>query len=184
MKKLLALVLVLGLAAVSSASVVMSATTDQGLPYNGEPIIASTYLNIIISSNANLAGGGDGWSGAAYQLGLSNVQGGTLSAPYAPTAGALGFINGPVVSTEPGAEYAGFELGANAGPGTNVPAGEWFRLRFHCDKAGDVTLSFYDYAVNPTDPIQSLVIHQIVPEPMTMSLLALGGLGLIRRRRA
>jgi hypothetical protein len=51
---------------------------------------------------------------------------------------------------------------------------------FHCEGEGDVTLTIFDYETGEVLDIQ--VIHQ-VPEPMTLSLLCLGGL-FIRRRVA
>jgi hypothetical protein len=76
-------------------------------------------------------------------------------------------------------------------------------LLFHCEEPTDVTISLvaaglgitrleYDAAKNvigqtviyaPGTVMDSIIVHQI-PEPMTMSLLGLGGLALLRRRRA
>jgi PEP-CTERM motif-containing protein len=76
-------------------------------------------------------------------------------------------------------------------------------LMFHCEEETDVEISLvavglgitmleHDAAGNvigqPTiieagTVLDTIMVHQ-VPEPMTMSLLALGGLGLLRRRRA
>jgi len=76
-------------------------------------------------------------------------------------------------------------------------------LMFHCDEPTDVTISLvaagqgitrleYDAYKNvigqtviyaPGQVLDTILVHQI-PEPMTMSLLGLGGLALLRRRRA
>ena len=67
-------------------------------------------------------------------------------------------------------------------------------LLFHCDGYVDVTITLMSRGLNvaPTEEtkdyidngtvLDTLIIHQI-PEPMTMALLGLGGLALIRRRR-
>jgi len=76
-------------------------------------------------------------------------------------------------------------------------------LMFHCEEPTDMTISLlaagqgitrleYDANKNvigqtviyqPGQILDTIVVHQI-PEPMTMSLLGLGGLALLRRRRA
>ena len=39
------------------------------------------------------------------------------------------------------------------------------------------------YTAGPAGEIDYIKIDNVVPEPMTLSLLGLGGLGLVRRRR-
>jgi len=61
-------------------------------------------------------------------------------------------------------------------------------IDFHCVGPGDAVIQLYEITSGAAFPSQSgtlvdqVIIHQI-PEPISMSLLALGGLGLIRRRR-
>jgi len=50
---------------------------------------------------------------------------------------------------------------------------------FHCEGLGDVTITLFDGGGVALD---SQVIHQVIPEPMTVALLGLGGL-LLRRRK-
>jgi len=52
------------------------------------------------------------------------------------------------------------------------------KVVFHCDGPGDVTFAIVDEDGNLLD---AQVIHQPVPEPMTLALLGLGGLFLRRR---
>lgn len=52
-------------------------------------------------------------------------------------------------------------------------------LVFHCEAIGDVTLTLFDADLGVLD---TQVIHQIIPEPMTLALLGLGGLFLRRRK--
>jgi hypothetical protein len=59
-------------------------------------------------------------------------------------------------------------------------------ILLHCEGIGDVTLALYmDRTANVGGTFQLMdtqVIHQIIPEPMTMGLLGLGGLFLRRRK--
>lgn len=53
------------------------------------------------------------------------------------------------------------------------------KIRFHCEDIGDATLTLVG-SVNGVFDTQ--IIHQPVPEPMTLALLGLGGLFLRRRK--
>lgn len=96
------------------------------------------------------------------------------------------------------------KLKGGALPGSEPRAGEVlvYNLFIHCEGIGNVLVEltlgaeggkYKDFTPGPlVDPpvidllegdLGELVIHQI-PEPMTLGLLALGGLGLLRRRRA
>lgn len=51
---------------------------------------------------------------------------------------------------------------------------------FHCEGLGDVTLTLL--AEDLMTVLDTQVIHQVIPEPMTLALLGLGGLFLRRRK--
>jgi len=52
---------------------------------------------------------------------------------------------------------------------------------FECIGLGDVVI--YLYANDLQTVLDTLTISQVVPEPMTIALLGLGGLFLLRRRK-
>jgi hypothetical protein len=82
---------------------------------------------------------------------------------------------------------------------TNPPYGPWFNgplayVDLHCEGPGNVTVTLapstqfggtLDDNGQPIDPglIGGEIILYQIPEPMTMTLLGLGGLALLRRRR-
>jgi len=57
--------------------------------------------------------------------------------------------------------------------------GVGFNLAFHCLAEGDVDIQLLDEGFSVVD---ALTIHQVIPEPMTVALLGLGGLFLRRRK--
>jgi hypothetical protein len=188
MKKLLALVLVLGMASMANAALTLSVSRDGGQTY--EPAVSSE-ITLLVSETIWIGIGND-----------ASVPGGWVAAPGIPAPGnvpnELGEWTGNhLIYSPPGlttasatwvADYYGtiyYDLDYwslnNSVPST-VPSepGVVFGLEFHCKGVGDVDI------VLPSDPFGNpeaiLTIHQI-PEPMTMALLGLGGLALIRRRR-
>jgi hypothetical protein len=71
-------------------------------------------------------------------------------------------------------------------PGTpGEPAGEIFLVDFHLERCcTEVSVSLYDSRLNGGQvPVDTLTIYEI-PEPATIALLGLGGLAVIRKRRA
>jgi len=173
MKKVLALVLVLGMASLANAAFVINAPAEvmEGTatvpvsigmtdgPYSIDILVAADGL----AKNIAIAAGG-------RDTGLD------------------------AINTGSDVPEAGFDFEVMAANGANPPValtGDF--LTFDLDTAalvkGDIiTLVVRDYgsylpnfeAVGAEDARFSI---NIIPEPMTMSLLALGGLGLIRRRR-
>ncbi|MCX5637648.1 MAG: PEP-CTERM sorting domain-containing protein, partial [Planctomycetota bacterium] len=77
--------------------------------------------------------------------------------------------------------YAGWWLceAKSFDPAAPVIAGKHFEMDFHCMAVGDVTLTLRAFDEAEVDRV---VIHQLIPEPVSMVLLGLGGL-LLRRRR-
>ena len=211
MKKLLVLLLVLGMASMAQAGLIL---TVDGLPAPDEiDLIPSDYITLDVSVEADtLLAGGD------LMITLSNAQGvldasgivfeqEPLTLAYNPFAGGWIEFNlpwdGPWATVDAQPQQV-LISGGNLSFDTMGPYTLMDGLVFHCEEPTDVVIelvafnrvTYYDHdtSVPPGDSvakvlyakdtiIDSIIVHQI-PEPMTMSLLGLGGLALLRRRRA
>lgn len=169
MKKLLVLMLVLGLASAANAALSLSLGGD---PAPSEyTMYVCTIIKIDVTSSENNTAYG-AW------VGFDQLDKGEWKPPWTiyPAAG-----NTASAEDQTGAGYPGWWLLAT---GTSNPdlypitAGKHFDIDYHCTGMGDVTLILQDFNGNE---LQRMVIHQI-PEPVSMVLLGLGGL-LLRRRR-
>jgi hypothetical protein len=71
-------------------------------------------------------------------------------------------------------------------PGTpGEPAGEIFLVDFHLERYGtEVYITLYDGRVNDGATVVDTLTICEVPDPATIALLGLGGLAVIRKRRA
>lgn len=158
MKKLLALVLVLGLVSVSQAGLVFSYAGGQIKAENLAP--AETQQALWgLSSNGVMFGAP------------------VISIPPAPTGGS-------VLGADTGIFGKAHDIvldfnDFSAAPGTPLGLGVWASIPATGQGIVDVQLVNGDTG----EPMGQVLQSFVVPEPMTLSLLALGGLGLIRRRR-
>jgi hypothetical protein len=189
MKKLLVLVLVLSMASVASATLQISIDGDPN------PIDTEIYLDesdtliLDIWTNADIGPfGGEDWM-LVCDAQLATISGGVTTVIADVANDILGLAPGAEGVLPPAGQegIAGFL--ANLGFDT-VPAGTKLvdDIEFHCevgDPPNDVVVSLYHMVSGqvpgPGDLLDQVVIHQI-PEPMTMLLLGLGGVGLLRRR--
>jgi hypothetical protein len=167
MKKLIILMLVLGLTSVTNAALVLS--------YNGstdvtevDDIVASTDFTIDVYSTTALPD-----QFVLFVNGPASHSGtGTVYAPPAPAH--LGITD---YDTYGGNDHV--FAGMMSTPDATAGIGKWWDIEFHCDGEGDVVFDLRDSTGNTT--VDTLTVHQI-PEPMTIALLGLGGLFLRRRK--
>ena len=173
MKKLLTLMVVLCLASLANAAMVISVNGDTTLD---EITIAPSdiiTLDVYDTVGANellyldvYDGSGDGVSWFT----LSNGQ-------LGPGAGdgASGTV-GPYEATG----YMEVEITNAWLPASTKLPGVIYLIDLHCDAEGDVYVEIWDQGGG--NLADSLTIHQVIPEPMTIALLGIGGLFLRRRK--
>ena len=157
MKKTLVLTLALGIASLTNADLVLDAPAT---------VVEGTAYQIVIggtTADAPL----DIFLGGWYEL---NPAGNPTSVTIEAAAGNLaGFYLYP--------SYGGVELFT----GADVQDGDWFTMDMVAGPAGtQLVYDFFDFYTSTETP--DVLTVEFVPEPVTLALLALGGL-LIRRRK-
>ena len=190
MKKLLILTLVIGLASIAGAATnvgkvvqlsVDGVVADEYFRDNPLDYSDTVVLDVILANGVAMD---------AMELDLEVIGAATISLPD-PATGII---------------VAAFEswsliVDGVTDKGIGVMAGVTFgsvdgklidNITLHCEGAGDVivnlTIAGSNHILTPEDrlltaaDLGSIVIHQ-VPEPMTITLLGLGGLALLRRRK-
>jgi hypothetical protein len=188
MKKLLVLMLVLGLTSVASAT---NADKMIQLSINGEPapdeitMVVSEWIKLDIMLAPDLLMD-------VMELDLEIVGPGHIELDPQNVVEPTDIIVGAFESwslvvqgvSEKGIEViAGTSFGEVAGTLVDY-------ILFHCDGLGDVTVTITDAGTNNIlnvgdvgpEAMGSIIIHQI-PEPTTVMLLGLGSLFLLRRRK-
>lgn len=182
MKKLLVFLTVLAVAGVANAAVI-DILVNQA-PWTGEDVKPSDIVTVTwVNDIAGVYGGGFG----AFNISVSN---GDL---YEGT----GWVNTTALPILPGATLtaadAGFDVYLTGGTYMEVPLGDMARFEFHVpdykvesdyiiiDPDAGAWNNVYAYP-GTDDPFPYVVLH-VVPEPMTIALLGMGGLFLLRRRK-
>jgi hypothetical protein len=200
MKKLLVLALVLGLTSSASAALSGIQLSVDGVT-NGAGTIQEVTTSISIETVIDVHGPfGYDWLGyiiiegdppAGGEWGDDDATGADILNQY--------YTNQAYPIMHPGAgdedlsgyqRYIeadwgwGYELSANSA--TNVPGGLQFEFIFHClgPESEYMIITLWDDAQGYVTPQDTIVLHTgIIPEPMTITLLGLGGLFLLRRRK-
>ena len=168
MRKLLILTVVLGMASLATASVVVSGPT--------EVLAGGTYSYSVTGTSADTSSSYLGYVWVDYP-----TYSGMVSSPGQNTDNLTGPFSGYTTGYLPD----GFYFIAATTPGlTEVFAGEWFTfdVTIPTDAASSTTFGI-DILDGSFGVVQdaALSIH-VIPEPMTMALLGLGGLFLRRRK--
>jgi hypothetical protein len=158
MKKLLVLVMVLGMVSMANA-----ALTD--ILSDIELHLSGTTLSVVGVD----AGAESSWS----QAGLYVNSGGNVSSPLNSYAAA-----GDLRAIQQWTGWNGVDITIGQGMGDPITTGVWFDMAYDGD-VGD-TFDIYDYTQSTTTtPVGTL---SVIPEPVTIALLGLGGLFLRRRK--
>jgi len=184
MKKLLVLMLVLGMASLANADLQISVGGDKNPADSEYTLLPSEELFLDIWTDAvipNLTGGT--WMLVVdTTLGSITPGRGLLSPPQTVYGTPPYTAQAPLVIPPVGLEgiwgiYVAF---GDIAAGTMM----YDEIIFHCEALGDATIYLMDAPDGSPASIiyDSVVIHQ-VPEPMTVLLLGLGGLFLRRRKK-
>jgi len=158
MKKLLVLMLVLGMASMASAGLTITAPAT---------VAAGAPFTVVISG---LAADTPAY-GSLFTDGLADGDGYTFLPAVGDIRQQYDFF----------ASYGTYDFTVGAGINSLTVDGDWVQLDLVAGAVGDV------YNMNMTDDsftgsLDSATVTVVVPEPITMSLLAVGGLFLRRRK--
>jgi hypothetical protein len=194
MRKLLTLLLVLSMASAASATLQISVDGNPDPVDSQYTLGPSEELILDIWTDSMIYGGqpGEGDWLLYCDTNLATISGGVGNPAIIAGGNTLAIYDGKVTggwSPEPpdpmdGVGGAVFVFGAPIMPNDIL----YDQIVFHCEGGeGDVLVQLVSGVVVGTEihitgVYDELVIHQ-TPEPMTLGLLGLGGLGLIRRRK-
>ena len=177
MKKILILMLVLGLASTVNATLTLELRESDGttvVPDLDKVMLSSDYVLVVISDSADNATTG-GVYGPGYAAADWAKLGPVDSTTTVLDTGDISYINWY-------APYQGYEFQAvDTGSGPGVHVGDWFGIDLTGSALGAFSFDLLDYRVSSTAAVDT-VSGIVVPEPITIALLGLGGLFLRRRK--
>ena len=198
MKKLLIFMLVFGMATAASATPVLSGPSDMA-PGDTVTITVSGTSDEASTSQPPAGGNTEIYPGSiivdradSYYGPRTTYFDAVLSSPSVFTANVGGAVppsKVPFIYTSYASNRIDFIAGSTAtwSEATDIDAGEWFTfdLTLAAGTAlatdGSVYIPVDLFEPGPTGSVEQLSI-QIIPEPMTIALLGLGGLFLRRRK--
>ena len=174
MKKLLALVLILAMASAASASIVV--ITVNGEDYTGQDVEGSDVIQIILMDTVNTQ--------------LQNINPGTtISVDNADTYSHTFATGGMFPSSVFTVEGDGYTWAGNVGymfvamPADDIVFVNEFHVPDGLEFSTEINIEWtISYMTDEPMPYSGSAILHVVPEPMTIALLGLGGLFLRRRR--
>jgi hypothetical protein len=173
MKKLLALMLVLGMVSAANAALVISldgATDISSIEIHPSDTVT---VDIFDTLGANWLAYLDFYNESEGTYSLSNVV-------WREAAGD-GSIDWSGYSLNPSYDAYEYEVTQAWGTTTTKLAGSVWSVDLHCEKLGNVYIELLDDDF--TTILDTATIYQVpIPEPMTIALLGLGGLFLRRRK--
>lgn len=186
MKKLLILMLVLGMASLANATVTYEIREADGVtPANPLGLNLSLDYTVVISGVAADAP----HTGGVYFTGwvASDIVDLVARGPLDGTnyTGSSFDAAGDMAVVFYTAAYFGYDITAAdavVGVPPDLADGDWFIFDLLPKVLGSETLEFFDYAVSYDVPVSTIGLT-VIPEPMTIALLGLGGLFLLRRRK-
>jgi len=188
MKKMLILLLVLGLATVASATPTLTVSSNT-VAVGGTIEVYITGTSAEATDLVNQIG--NGYHGIIWLEYSTNYYSadGQLSIGLTPTVEAAaggGYAYGDGYSDAGYAQdfLASPPVGSSYVEETDVDAGLWFTYTLTAIAEGTTVVELWDYSFTGIQGSELITVTpaEIIPEPMTMALLGLGGL-LLRRRK-
>ena len=187
MRKLLILIVVLGMASAAYAGFSISVHEVGGAEYDGHPLAPTDYLWLDIDATSATPAEYTYWA-LVVETAEGSITGGVVGA--SPPAGNLNGLDtvdyitpyfigyGPVSPTAFGVSGVIGDSG-----GLTLNGTQFDEILFHCLDEVDAVVELWlspDYTA--TFSLADTVVIPQIPEPMTLALLGLGGL-LLRRRK-